>query len=342
MRLDVAKRVVAEEWDARVGDFGGTVFHAACWADYTAAGEPNATPIFYTLLSDDGEPLGAALGFRYRSPRRLLSGLSGRIALHAMPAVKKDDPDTLKEFVSLIEDDALAHHDAVIVLGSFASPNGADVLKACGYEVTPRLEFELDLTRTEDDLWMGMENKRRRNIKKARRKNVTIEEPPPAEAIAHLRRLQGESSRRIVARGGPDISHRRGTPKDPVEVLLTAGVARIICARVDGHLESATLFTAFNGLVYHTLSGHSRAGLKAQAPTLLLWETIKRYKAEGMKSLNLGGCSAEAVNENSPEHGVYRYKRDWGGNVLKCASGRKVLRPVAHGLVNALRKALRR
>jgi len=342
MRLDVAKRVVAEEWDARVGDCGGTVFHTACWAEYTAAGQPNATPIFYTLLSGDGEPLGAALGFRYRSPRRLLSGLSGRLALDAMPAVKKADPDTLKEFVSLIANDARANHDAVIVLGSFASPNGANTLKACGYEVTPRLEFELDLTRTEDDLWTAMEHKRRKNIKKAGRKNVTIEEPAPAEAVAHLRRLQGESSRRIVARGGRDIAYQGIGPRDPVEVLLKAGVTRLVCACVDGEVESAGLFTAFNGLVYHTLSGHSRAGLKAQAPTLLLWETLKRYKTEGMKRLNLGGCSAEAVNEGSPEHGVYRYKRDWGGVMLKCASGRKVLRPVVHRLVNTARAVLGR
>ena len=342
MKLTAYDTVTSDEWDTQVEAMGGTVFHAACWADYTAAGQPNATPIFYTLLSGDGEPLGAALGFRYRSPRRLLSGLSGRLAFDAMPAVKKDDPHALKEFVSLIEDDARAHHDAVLVLGSFASPNGADVLKACGYEVTPRLEFELDLARTEDDLWTGMEHKRRKNIKKARRKNVTIDEPAPAEAVAHLRRLQGESSRRIVARGGRDITFQGAGPRDPVQTLLDVGVSRLVCARVNGKVESAGLFTAFNGLVYHMLSGHSRAGLKAQAPTLLLWETLKRYKAEGMKRLNLGGCSADAVNEGSPEHGVYRYKRDWGGDVLKCASGRKVLRPVVHRLVNTARAVLGR
>jgi hypothetical protein len=342
MRLDVDIEAAPEQWDALVTDLGGTVFHTTCWARYRVAGEPNATPVFYRLVSDAGEPLGVALGFRFRSEHRLLSGLSGQLAFDAMPAVSGAEAGALEGFIEHIEADARAHHDASLVLGSFASPGRAEVLEACGYEVTPRMEFEMDLTRAEDDLWTAMEHKRRKNIKKAGRKNVTLTEPAAAEAVDHLRRLQGESSRRIVERGGPDITFEGDETGDPVAVLLHGGVARLVCAWVDGQVESAGLFTAFNGLVYHTLSGHSRAGLKAQAPTLLLWETLKRYKGEGMTRLNLGGCSADAVNEDSPEHGVYRYKRDWGGEALACASGRKVLRPVAHGLVKTVRKALGR
>jgi lipid II:glycine glycyltransferase (peptidoglycan interpeptide bridge formation enzyme) len=127
-----------------------------------------------------------------------------------------------------------------------------------------------------------------------------------------------------------------------VRILLDAGVARIVGAELDGQIVSAGLFTLFNGLVYHTLSGHSTVGTEAQAPTLLLWETIKRYRGEGAKRFNFGGCSASAIEEGSPEHGVYVYKNAFGGECIECTSGRKVLRTVRYGLARGLKAALGR
>jgi len=342
MRLDVTEQVDTAAWNAQVRECGGTVFHTAFWADYVVASQPNASPVFYTLHDDGGEPLGIALGFRHHSSRRLLSGLSGRLAFDALPVTKGNDPKLLQSFIEGIVDDARAHHDVSLAIGSYASPDGTEVLQACGFALTRRLEFEIDLTRSEEEMWRALERKRRKNINKALRRNVTLQEPPPAEAIAHLRRLQAESARRIVERGGRDITFRGNGAGDPLEVLLASGAARIVCACVDGHVESASLFTAFNGLVYHTLSGHSRAALEAQAPTLLLWESIKRYKAEGMTRFNLGGCSIGAVEEGSPEHGVYVYKKAFGGLCRHLASGFKVLRPCAHMFVRFARAVLPR
>jgi len=342
MRLDINLEIVAEEWDARLREFGGTAYHAAAWADYRVAGQPNATPVFYTLISDHEEAVGMALGFRTRSARRWLSGLTGRLEFDAMPAVKDNGLQTCMEFIRLIEDDARHHGDTVLAFGSFASPDRGEILKACHFTPRRRLEFELDITRSEDDLWMSMKSKRRSNIKKACRQGVVVADLPPEEGVAALRHLQAASAKRIVERGGRDITYKGNPRNDPVFTLASGGLGRLVGARVDGEIVSAYLFKCFNGLAYHTLSGHNRTALKTQAPTLLLWETLKRYKAEGMTRLNLGGCSADAVNEDSPEHGVYRYKRDWGGEVLQCTSGRKVLRPVAHGLVQTVRKAFGR
>jgi lipid II:glycine glycyltransferase (peptidoglycan interpeptide bridge formation enzyme) len=67
----------------------------------------------------------------------------------------------------------------------------------------------------------------------------------------------------------------------------------------------------------------------------LLWETINRYKLEGACRFNLSGCKIEATKETSPEHGVYVYKRDFGGERIECASGTKVLRKIRRGIVRA-------
>lgn len=342
MRFEASDHAERSVWDAAVADLGGSVFHTTAWADYIVAGEPHAVPVYVSLLADDGGRAGAALGFRLRSGHRLLASLTGRLRTDALPVVKDGDPERFVEFVTALEAAARDAGDVELVLGSFASPGGAEALERLGFSTTPRMEFEIDLRPSEDELWKALEYKRRKNIKKAARLNVALEDLPLEDGIAHLRRLQGASAERIVERGGPDISRASSGSRDPIAALVQAGVGRLIGARVDGEIVSASLFTCFNGLVYHTLSGHDRQALKAQAPTFLLWETIKRYRAKGALRLNMGGCSSGAVREDSAEHGVYEYKKAFGGACLACTSGRKVLRPGAHKVMRTARTLLGR
>jgi lipid II:glycine glycyltransferase (peptidoglycan interpeptide bridge formation enzyme) len=80
---------------------------------------------------------------------------------------------------------------------------------------------------------------------------------------------------------------------------------------------------------------------ETQAPSLLLWEMARRFKSEGIQRLNLGGCGIDALEESSPEHGVYVYKKTFGGAVLECGSGDKILRPAVHRAADLLRAAMR-
>ncbi len=164
---------------------------------------------------------------------------------------------------------------------------------------------------------------------------------PPQEGLNELRRLQAASSGRIERRGGPRIGLVGAASDDPVRVLLDSGVARIIGARVGSAVVSAALFTLFNGRVYQHLAGHDDTALKTQAPTLLYWESIRRYRMEGAKRFNLGGCKLEAIEPGSSEHGVYCYKRAFGGSAVECASGSKSLRPTARRVVGMLERMSR-
>jgi lipid II:glycine glycyltransferase (peptidoglycan interpeptide bridge formation enzyme) len=49
----------------------------------------------------------------------------------------------------------------------------------------------------------------------------------------------------------------------------------------------------------------------------------------------------DALNEDSPEHGVYTYKKAFGGARLECASGEKILRPTVRHVTNFLRRVVR-
>jgi len=339
--LRVESQVDPSSWNASLCAYNSTVFHAAQWAEYVQAEQPGARPDFYSLLDDDGSVAGMALGFRATSSRSLAASFTGRRWLDALPVVRDNTRTSASRFIRLIENHARRAGDVTFQVGSFASPTSEAILSQLGFSIERRLEFELDLTPDEKRLWDGMDYKRQKNIRKAARLNVEVKELPADEGASHLRRLQGASFVRVVQRGGPLLTQLDSDRGDPTAVLTGAGLGRIVGGFVDGVCVSASFFTTFNGIAYHALSGHDAKALEAQVPTRVLWEMALRFKSEGIQRLNFGGCGIDALEESSPEHGVYVYKKAFGGAILECGSGEKILRPAARRAANFLRAVMR-
>jgi hypothetical protein len=339
--LRVEAEVDPESWDASLRACHGTIFHTAEWGRYVQAEEPGAHPEFLTLLDVDGSIAGQALVFHSRSSRNLAASFTGRRWLSATPAVRDNTPASSARLIRLIETRARQSGDVSFQVGSFASPDSEAVIKPLGFAVSRRYEFEFDLTSDEKSLWERIDIRRRQPIRKAMKNGVVVKELPADEGVSHLRRLQAESWARIVARGGPALELPESPRDDPTAILIARGFGRIIGGIVDGVCVSASFFTCFNGVAYYTLAGHDAKALETQAPSLVLWEMALRFKAEGIQRFNFGGCGINAVEESSPEHGVYVFKKSFGGAIIECASGEKVLRPRVRRAVNLLRAKIR-
>jgi lipid II:glycine glycyltransferase (peptidoglycan interpeptide bridge formation enzyme) len=125
--------------------------------------------------------------------------------------------------------------------------------------------------------------------------------------------------------------------------LMSSGLGRILAATVEGERVAVSIFASFNGSAYFVLSAASAAGLKAQAPSLLLWEAMLRCAADGDSWFNLGGVSGDATDSDSPENGLYVSKMGFGPERVECVAGGKVLSPLAHrgeAVLRRLRNAL--
>ena len=161
-------------------------------------------------------------------------------------------------------------------------------------------------------------------IKKAEKAGVTIQDMPGEDGLFALRQLKEETNKRILLKGGPESTFKPIHTRDPLNVLVESGVGRTIVARVNEEIVSAGFFIHFNELVYYMIAGHSSKGLEMQAPSLLVWESMKTFQKEGWKRFSLGGCKISAMDQGSPEHGVYLFKKRFKADALPCANGLKV------------------
>lgn len=331
MKLHIAQSVDTSEWDERVRLAGGTIFHSSIWAKYVVAEHPNSIPQFFTLESNDGEFLGVALGFQIESKNKFVAFLTRSLWFEAMPVVCSNDEGTLREFIRLIEKHAYSSGNVTLSLGSYASQDRSAQLHNLGFGLTERMEFEISLCCSEEDIWKKMK-KKSYEIRKAVKMGVTVDELPVERGIIDFRRLQVETDERISKRGGYIAKRTRAYEEDPLQLLLESGFAKIMGASVEGRIVSTSILTHFNDLVYTMHGAHEEKAFENEAPILLIWESIRRYRNEGAKRYNLGGCQAGAVHENSNEHGVYIFKSRLGASCLRCVNGEKVIRKINNNM----------
>jgi len=328
MKLQVARTVDAREWAELVARFGGNLYHSAEWAGTAQAAKE--TPLFFKFMEGDacvGVALGALLGRRFP-----LSLLSKRIRLDTYPCVRDGDPAALDDAVRAIVGYARRSGALSLELLSYASRVPFGDLAELGFRVTPRIEFDLDLTKTEEELWNGMASNRRGNIRKAERNGISVERLHTADALDTLSELSRQSMSR---HGGEGI---------PLEVLLAkrklfdAGLAEVHLARHDNAVVSAIMVTLYHGVGYSIHSGNSGESFKIGAPSLLRWQMVLDLKRRGFTLCTIGGVTASAVEEGDPQHGLYVFKRDFGGAERRCCDG---LIEDMHRVRGAVARALR-
>jgi hypothetical protein len=284
-----------------------------------------------------GSVLGQALGFVSRAK----FGLGNVLTLDTLPTVRYGDRSILLAFLDEIERYGLRKRIDYVSFGSYAAPSGTASLWRPSDSRKERFEFFFDLQgETEIEHFSRLPFNRRNKLRQAERKGLTVREQSDAEGVRLLWRVQADSAQRIKQRGGPDLTVDRGgdAPLEPHQILLEAGVARLYVVWSGEEPLSAALYTFFSGQVYNTLAGHSRDGLRADSGTVLHWHVMCESRAAGFREFNLGGCSADALNEGSPEHGVYSYKKRLGAEIRTCVGASRVLRPYAFRLKSAIRR----
>lgn len=328
-------------WDQRIAECDGPVFHTSSWARFVVASSPTIIPVFVELRDDDG-PCGYVLAFRDAGRTLASRVLSRRLWTDAMPAMRPNRPPCLGAAVDALLQYARHSGDVEVALGSYGDTGQSAALSRPGLAHRRRLEFPLGLQPNPDALLQSLRPTRRQSIRAAKRAGVMLEQLDVDEGPPVLRRLQAASAVRIEARGGQLQVPVYDRGEDPVTVLLRDGVGHLVGARVGDTIESVGLFTVFNGRAYLVLAGHSSAGLRAQAPSALIWDMALRLGREGCRELNLGGCGGDAVEPSSSEHGMYLFKRSFRSPVIECLSVQAILRRRRFQTRQLLRRVLHR
>jgi lipid II:glycine glycyltransferase (peptidoglycan interpeptide bridge formation enzyme) len=165
-----------------------------------------------------------------------------------------------------------------------------------------------------------MSSAHRRKIRKVLEGDFAFEEQSNMDGALRLHSVAEQVFERRHARGETEAqgweleSYRR-----QMEVYLRHGIIRFHFTVQAGDTLSAIGIMRFGRTAFYLIGGTTRAGYERQAAFAMFAHIIQQLIADGVTELNLGGTGIGARAEDSQEHGLYRYKAGYGGQILELA-----------------------
>jgi serine/alanine adding enzyme len=201
-----------------------------------------------------------------------------------------------------------------------------------GFVYEDHLNFLIDLKQSPKDLWEDVRDSARRNIKKARRLDVQIEEVHHVDGIEGAYCVLREVYRRIQV-PLPDISLFRAA----FEVLYPKDMLKILLAKADDVVIGVLCLLLYKGVIYYWYTGTLREYATLRAGDLLVWHTLEFGSLNGYKFLDFGGGG-------KPEepYGVRDFKAKFGGELVNFGRNVCVHAPIKLKISQASYKILRR
>lgn len=315
----MAARSGGADWKRLAEQFDGNLYHSQEWAETCRT--DHSIPVFFRGLDEDGRCIGIALGIETRSRKPIVGRFLKRLDFETCPAVEGNDAGSARAMVAKLAEYGRTGGYRSLSMHSFCSNVAIPDFGDLGFKEIPRIEFRVDLTASEEDLWRGLSSHHQRKIKKARRHGLVFEESSTVEAMQDLRRLQIGSRDRRVERGEYFGLQDEGYYERLGREYFGRNLARLCFMSYEGRRVSAAFVSIYAGRALYVLGGSDPKGFELDAPALLFWHLFTLCRDLGCTEFNLGGVPASAVDSQSLAHGLYRFKSGFGSRAVLCRSG---------------------
>ncbi|MBN1178711.1 MAG: peptidoglycan bridge formation glycyltransferase FemA/FemB family protein [Anaerolineae bacterium] len=333
--MNVNVGVPAQAWDAFVTARSAPhVLQTAPWGALKSAFGWEAERV---LLEEEGRPIAGAQVLFQTLPLGV-----GKLAYVPMgPLVDWEDAPVVTALVECLA--AVARRRGAIVLTIEPDledhPRWKERLGAAGFvpsplkSVQPRRTIIVDVSPDEDAILAAMKPKTRYNIRLAERKGVTVREGSVADLPAFCALMAETAERNAFGVHTPAYYERA------YGLFAPRGWGRLLLAEVDGAAVAALMVFALGPRAWYFYGASGSAHREKMPPYLLQWEAMRWSRSLGCTAYDLWGVpdadeetlEAEFDRRGDGLWGVYRFKRGFGGRLMRTAGAwDRPLRPVLY------------
>ena len=205
------------------------------------------------------------------------------------------------------------------------TPACAESLSALGFRpsphtIQPRRTLVIDLSGSEADILARMKQKTRYNIGLSAKKEVTARAAQSAADVETFTQLMSETG----ARDGFG-THAAEYYRQAYALFHPLGQCELFLAEYSGTALAGVMAFVLGERAWYFYGASSNRERNRMAPYLAQWEAMRWAKARGALTYDLWGVTDE--NEDALEAefetrhdglwGVYRFKRGWGGALVR-------------------------
>jgi hypothetical protein len=292
-----------------------TVFQTNNWLNFVARAQ-DAEPVIAAIM-DGPRPVGRFAGLI--------------IKRYGLRILGSPAPGWTTAYMGFNLDPAYSRADALVALEEFAFRDlqcvhveimdrriEASQLEQAGYTYRLGTGFEIDLTKSEDELFAAMTSACRRCIRKAEKVGVQVEQATDASfADDFYAQIQDVFAKQDLV---PTY------PKERVEILIdellpTGNLLLVRARNSEGVCIGTGIFPALNDMMYFWGGASWRPYQILRPNEAVQWFAMRYWKARGISIYRMGGGG--------------EYKRKYGGRDITAPWGRKSKYPILEHLRNS-------
>jgi serine/alanine adding enzyme len=285
----------------------GTIFHTPEMFEVFRRTHGH-TPVLWNAQERDGEPLALLLPVQITLLNGPFRPFTTRALAYGSVLCAPGQPGrmALDELLKAHNQDGKRHLLFTELRNPYDLQDLLPVLDDHGFAYEEHLNFLIDLKRSTRDIWGDIRDSARRNIKKARRLEVQIEE------VHHMSDIEGAYSvlkdvyKRIQV-PLPDISLFQASFK----VLCPKEMFKILLAKVKDEVIGVLCLLLYKGVIYYWYTGTLREYAAYRAGDLLVWHTLEYGSQNGYRLLDFGGGG-----KPGEPYGVRDFKAKFGGDLV--------------------------
>ena len=191
-----------------------------------------------------------------------------------------------------------------------------------GFIYEAHLNFIFDLRYSPEEIWKNIRSNARRNIKKAERSNVSIDEVRDANQLSDAYKILENVYSRIKV-PLPDFSLFEAG----FEILNPRGMMKILMARLGDEPIGALALLIHQGTITYWYTGVLREYASYRAGDLLVWYSLKFGSQGGFHLFDFGGGG-----KPDEEYGVRDFKAKFGGELVNFGRNVKIHSPFRYQL----------
>jgi peptidoglycan pentaglycine glycine transferase (the first glycine) len=319
----------AIQWeDYLVGFPNAHILQTRAWGDLKSAFGWEAVYVIASKQNSPHTQLGAQILFR-QLPLGLTFAYIGKGPVGCAQAL--DDPSCWEVLVQ--EADVLCRFQRAIFLkleqdqfetpaalantpaeAQFAMTQG---FRSSPLSIQPRRTLIIDLSGGEEHILARMKQKTRYNIRLAMKKGVTVHPSNDLEVFHRLMLVTGEREMFGV--------HSKEYYQRVYDLFQPRGECIMLAAEYQGELVSVLMAFAHGSRSWYLYGASGSAHRESMSTYLLQWEAMRWARSIGCTSYDLWGVPDYDENEleahfserSSGLWGVYRFKRGFGGRLLR-------------------------
>lgn len=193
-----------------------------------------------------------------------------------------------------------------------------ETFKNFGFKHTGHLNYLIDLNENIDTIWQNVHSKRKNEIRKGLKENITVSEINyEKESYPSYCLLKS-----VYSKAGlplPDYSYF----KSAGDIMTKDNVLKILGGYYNGILVSVIYLLCYKGRVYNWYAAGNHEYYRKYPNDVTMWEAVKWAKENGYDTFDFGGAG-------NPEkkYGVRDFKKKFGGKEVNFGRFELIHKPI--------------